>query len=152
MRKRSLNKLDEIIIHCTDTPCTRDYSRFEIASMHIQRGFEDIGYHYLIHLDGELEVCRPICYVGAHCKGRNLYSVGVAYVGGRDERGNNCDTRTSCQRQSLLSLMDDLFYFYPSIHLVHGHHYWNHHKLCPCFDVESEYKDLFENLTNRFKY
>jgi N-acetylmuramoyl-L-alanine amidase len=59
----------------------------EIRSWHIARGFGDIGYHFVIPLDGPFEPGRKVQATGAHAQGRNSDSIGVCIVGhlGRTE-------------------------------------------------------------------
>lgn len=58
-----------------------DVSRATVLSWHKARGFDDIGYHILIHKDGKMERGRPIYTVGAHAYGRNYDSVGILLFG-----------------------------------------------------------------------
>ena len=45
-----------LVWHCTATPEGKEFTRAQIKAMHLVRGFTDIGYHKLIHLDG---ISRP---------------------------------------------------------------------------------------------
>lgn len=134
--KKMTKPISEIIIHCTATPAGRNLSVADIERYHRQRGFETIGYHYLVLLDGRVEQGRSPDLVGAHCLGHNACSIGVAYVGGTDSRGRPCDTRTVAQRQSLRKLVEMLSAQYPRA-TVHGHREFAA-KACPCFDVATE--------------
>ena len=78
--KKSRRSINEIIIHCTATPEGRECSVDEIRQWHKARGFTDIGYHYVIHLDGRVENGRDVDIAGAHCTGHNTHSIGVVYV------------------------------------------------------------------------
>ncbi|MGM9711699.1 MAG: N-acetylmuramoyl-L-alanine amidase [Prevotella sp.] len=72
-----------IIVHCTATPEGRDIGMKEIRQWHVcGQGWADVGYHYLVRLDGTIESGREEHLAGAHCKGKNNCSVGVCYVGG----------------------------------------------------------------------
>ena len=133
--------INEIIIHCTDTPPRSDIGIKEIDVWHRQKGYDEIGYHIVIRLNGTIEFGRAINKVGAHCKGHNSYSIGICYVGGQDVFGNRCDTRTPQQKEALAIVLDFLTRALP-ITKIHGHKYYNDKKLCPCFDVESEYAHL----------
>jgi hypothetical protein len=53
----------------------------EIKSWHKQRGFSDIGYHYVILKDGTIEEGRDLDLVGAHCSGSNEESIGICIDG-----------------------------------------------------------------------
>ena len=131
--------LNEIIIHCADTPEGRETTLEEIRSWHLARGFSDIGYHYVILLDGTVLKGRPIDKMGAHCKGHNRNSIGICYVGGRTkDNKSSMDTRTPEQRKSLESLVNALKMVF-DVQKVSGHNEYDDSKACPCFDVKEEY-------------
>ena len=128
-----MRELKEIILHCTATKEGQDYSVEQVRKWHLDRGFNDIGYHYLIRLDGAVEGGRPLETVGAHCKGHNANSIGIAYVGGLDKNGRPKDTRTLPQKESMRRLVDLLKQYFPRIE-VHCHNEYST-KACPCFSV-----------------
>ena len=79
------------IYHCTADPEGVDHSLFYYDKMHReQRGFRKFAYHFLVHLDGRidgtLEGARTLQRIGAHVRGYNRFSIGIAYVGGLDKR------------------------------------------------------------------
>ena len=132
MSKRIINK---IIIHCTGTPEGKDVKTEAVRRYHIyDRGFKDIGYHFVIELDGSVHEGRPVEIAGAHCIGYNDKSIGIAYVGGTDHLGNSKDTRTVAQKTALVELVRKLKAQYPNA-TVHGHNEFAA-KDCPCFDVQ----------------
>ena len=126
-------QIDEIIVHCSATREGRDFS---VADRH----FSDIGYHFVVRLDGSIEVGRPLRRSGAHCRAHNRRSVGVCYIGGLDRSGRPADTRTPAQRASLLALLTTLRRAFPRAS-IHGHHDFAP-KACPCFPATSEYSSL----------
>lgn len=138
---RPMRPVTLLIIHCTATPAGREVSRAEVDRWHRERGWDGIGYHYLIHLDGSIEQGRPEERVGAHCKGYNAHSIGICYVGGLDKQGHPTDTRTNAQRHALRQLLLALRQRYPHA-AIRGHRDFNPHKACPCFDATAEYADL----------
>ena len=75
--KKFTKAVSEIIIHCTATPPDRDLHVDDITRYHRQRGFETVGYHYLIALDGSVEEGRAADCIGAHCLGHNDRSPGL---------------------------------------------------------------------------
>lgn len=131
-----MRNVTKIIIHCTATPEGREVTVNEVTRWHLSRGFQTIGYHYLIYLDGTVHVGRPIETPGAHTEGHNANSVGVCYVGGLDKAMKPKDTRTPAQKAALLSLVRDLKIKYPSA-TIHGHKEFAN-KACPSFDVQKE--------------
>lgn len=131
-----MRAIDEIIVHCTATPKGRDVSVEDITRWHRERGFTTIGYHYVVLLDGTIERGRPEEQVGAHCKGHNSRSIGVAYVGGCDKAMRPKDTRTVRQRASLRHLLKELKAKYPTAS-IHGHNEFAD-KACPSFNVKTD--------------
>lgn len=138
--KKFTKQISEIIIHCTATPAGRDLHVSDITRYHLQRGFDSIGYHYLVALDGTIEPGRPTEYIGAHCLGHNDRSIGVAYVGGVTADMTPADTRTAAQRSGLAKIVAELRRRYPDA-TIHGHREFTA-KACPCFDVKTEYSNL----------
>ena len=134
---RTINK---IIVHCTDTPEDRHVSVKDITQWHKEKGYNTIGYHYVIYLDGSVHAGRPVGKIGAHCKGHNAKSIGICYVGGKDKQGKPGDTRTPEQKQALVELLKKLKVKYPSAK-VYGHRDFAARD-CPCFDAKAEYEEL----------
>jgi len=147
-----MRRIDEIILHCTATPEGREVTVAEIDNWHRQRGFDGCGYHYIVHLDGTVEAGRPLAEVGAHCKGHNSHSVGIAYVGGLDRNGNPKDTRTDAQRKTLRLIVSHFLDYFPGA-TVHGHREFAP-KACPCFDVQKEFANAHagDRQTDIFQY
>lgn len=132
--------ITELIVHCTATREGKEYTVDTIRQWHKQRGFSDIGYHYVIHLDGSVENGRSVCIAGAHCVGHNTKSIGICYVGGLDADGNPKDTRTKEQRIALKTLLVSLKIIYPGAK-IYGHCDFAA-KACPCFDAKEEYQGI----------
>lgn len=133
-----MRKINEIIIHCSATPEGKDYTVNNIRQWHLQRGFNDIGYHYVIYRDGTIHNGRPIEKTGAHCTGRNSNSIGICYIGGMDSSNKKPkDTRTSEQRFALFKLVKQLMSKYDlQINQVKGHYEYAN-KACPSFDMNT---------------
>ena len=127
-----------LIIHCSATLPDQRVSVQDIDRWHRQRGFDCIGYHFYITVDGTIWTGRPLNQVGAHCKGYNAHSIGICYEGGLDEEGNPCDTRTLLQKAALVALINKLREIYPTADVV-GHNDLDLHKACPCFSAVGEY-------------
>ena len=90
--KKSKRSINLIVVHCTATEEGKDYSVAEIRRWHLKRGFSDIGYHYLIGIDGKVHEGRNVNISGAHTAGYNAHSIGVCYVGGLDKNHKAKDT------------------------------------------------------------
>lgn len=138
--------INDIIIHCSATKPGVDIGALEIRRYHtspkpLGPGYKDIGYHYIIRLDGSIELGRSVSKAGAHCIGFNAHSVGICYVGGLDQSGEYADTRTRAQKAALIKLIYNLIQMYHCD--VHGHHDYNKTKPCPCFDAHKEYTNIY---------
>ena len=137
-----MRQIKEIILHCSATPENKDFHASDIDRWHKQRGFNSIGYHFVITLDGTIERGRPIEKAGAHTTGHNSYSIGICYIGGCAKDGRTPkDTRTPEQKIALYKLIDDLLMLYPTAEIHCHYEYAN--KACPSFKLETfkqEYK------------
>jgi len=138
-----MRKINKIIIHCSATPEGRHHDVDDIRRWHVNgRGWSDIGYHFIVHLDGKIEVGRDIAKIGAHTLGENRGSIGICYVGGMSKDMKKAkDTRTQAQKDSLIKLMHELIYKYNKDMTIHGHNEFAN-KACPSFNVQKEYANL----------
>jgi hypothetical protein len=143
--------MDTIVIHCSATKENKDYTIEDIKKWHLQRGFKDVGYHFVIRIDGTIEIGRPLDKVGAHVANNNTGSIGICYIGGLSSNNKAKDTRTDKQKESLTKLITLLKTFIP-IKEIKGHRDYSkdlnnngiiepneYMKECPCFDVKTEY-------------
>lgn len=136
-----MRDIDQIIVHCSATREGQDISVDTIREWHTSppRNWSDIGYHYVIYLDGSIVPGRPEERQGAHCKNHNKTSLGVCYIGGVEEDGvTPKDTRTLAQKSALKALLLELKSVYCDI-TIYGHRDFSS-KACPSFDATSEYK------------
>ena len=142
-----MRHIDEIVIHCTATNPSwyADKSAqdvvTEIRRWHTQeRGWSDIGYHFIVHRDGKIASGRPITRGGAHTRGRNKASIGIALVGGRGGCADDAflDNYTEAQERELRALIESLEQEFPTISTVSGHNDYAS-KACPCFSVGDWY-------------
>ncbi|UAK42813.1 N-acetylmuramoyl-L-alanine amidase [Bacteroides nordii] len=150
-----MRKITLIVVHCTASRCTSTLTPAVLDAEHRRRGFTGCGYHYYITKDGTIHPMRDVTLIGAHAKGFNAGSIGIAYEGGLDADGKPDDTRTPVQKESLLILIRRLMAEYATISAVVGHRdlspdlngngiiepqEWI--KICPCFDASAEYREL----------
>lgn len=135
--KRKINRL---IVHCSASPEGRNDTIADIKRWHLARNYRDVGYHYVIHLDGSIHKGRDESVMGAHVQGYNRDSIGICYIGGIDQQKRPKDTRTDAQKASLLNILTELKAKYPNA-TIHGHREFAN-KACPSFDAASEYAEL----------
>ena len=138
-----MRDINKIIIHCSATREGQDFDVETIRDWHVNgRGWSDIGYHYLIRLNGDLETGRSIDKVGAHCKGHNKDSIGICYVGGVEEDGKTPkDTMTAEQEKSMREIIFALRIVQDKNITIHGHNEFSS-KACPSFTVSEKFADI----------
>jgi N-acetylmuramoyl-L-alanine amidase len=132
--------IDKIIIHCSATPEGREHTVADIDRWHKNNGWNEIGYHYVIYLDGSIHKGRDVEKVGAHCTGHNKNSIGICYIGGCDKDMKPKDTRTDAQKNSIIELLTRLKKWYPEAK-IYGHRDFAN-KACPGFDATKEYAEI----------
>lgn len=141
--------IHRISIHATATPAGKAFTVAQIRAMHIARGWDDIGYHYLIGLGGEIGLGRKETTIPAAVHGYNKGMIAIAYVGG----GDGVDTRTPAQKEAMARLVHLVATkFSVAASNIYGHRdldwidknkdgkaepdEWL--KQCPCFEVSEE--------------
>lgn len=144
-RKRT----DFIVVHTTATPEGKDLDVKAIDRMHRDRGFTGIGYHFIIKLDGTIQLGRPQEMVGAHVEGHNSNSVALSYIGGVTAEGKAKDTRTPAQVVAMTDLIRDLMKEYPNATVLGHRDFPKVRKDCPCFDVRTWWKKAVPALASR---
>ncbi|MCV4272626.1 N-acetylmuramoyl-L-alanine amidase [Pseudomonas capsici] len=136
-----------IVVHCSATRATADIGVREITQWHIRRGFDTVGYHYVIRRNGELETGRPESTIGAHVRGHNGNSIGICLAGGVDASNKPENNFTAAQFATLETLLKQLKGRYPDARIL-GHRDLSPDrngdgkitpdefvKACPSFDV-----------------
>ena len=129
-----MRELNKIIIHHSWTPADMDIGVEEIRRWHLERGWQDIGYHYVLRRNGIIEPGRPIEIQGAHTRGQNQNSIGICIVGGKPDVNF-----TRFQWRSLSILVAGLMFDH-NIYEVGGHRDYAASE-CPGFDVRAWWDD-----------
>lgn len=148
-------KLQYLVIHCTATPEGREVSAADIRRLHTSpppagRGWKQVGYTDMIHLDGTVE--RLVnnnedanvdpWEITNGAKGYNSVSRHIVYVGGVD--ANNVkkakDTRTPAQCASMKRYVLDFHRKHPTVKIVG--HYQLAAKACPSFDIQQWLEEI----------
>ena len=144
-------RIARLVIHCTDTPEGREVTAADIRRWHCAapptgRGWKQVGYTDMVHLDGRVERLVPNnedAYVDGWevtngAKGYNGTSRHIVYVGGM-RNGHPADTRTPAQKASLTAYVDDFRKRFPWADVCGHRDLPGVKKDCPCFDVRSEF-------------
>ena len=99
----------------------------DIHKLHLEFGWDGIGYHKIIERNGDIMNGRPSYWIGAHVKGLNDKSLGVCLIG-RDDF-------TKEQFSSLKSLLKLWKQEYPNAEIIGHRDVTETHKTCPNFNV-----------------
>lgn len=152
-----MSRLKYLVIHCTATPEGREVTAADIRHWHCDpvskggRGWKQVGYTDLIHLDGNVE--RLVdnnedanvdpWEVTNGAAGYNSVSRHIVYAGGVDanDRKKTRDTRTEAQKEALRKYVLDFHRRFPTVRIV-GHRELNPSKACPSFNVGSWLKSI----------
>lgn len=149
-----MRTINLIVIHCSGTKESCDFTERDLEASHRHRGFDGVGYHFYIRKNGNISPMRSIEKIGAHAKRYNKTSIGICYEGGLDDNGNPKDTRTPAQKHALNKLIRRLLSYYPQSRVC-GHRdlspdlnangiidpsEWI--KQCPCYDVSKDMKTM----------
>jgi len=121
----------KVILHCSDTPDFKEgspnqdqYDIFDIDIWHKERGFNSVGYHFVITRGGKVQVGRALDVIGAHVKGHNEDSIAICWMGR--------SRPTKAQLDAIIKLYYKLKVKfgikYPD---WHGHYEYNQDKSCP---------------------
>ncbi len=105
-----------------------------IRQWHLDRGWDDVGYHLVIEGDGALRQGRAVGTVGAHCKGVNQLSIGVCVV------GNNLDEEqcwSKPQWRQLWKVVDAVQLLWPQLE-IKGHRDFAPTE-CPGLEISNHY-------------
>ena len=134
-----------LVLHCSATKEGEDYSVKTIEKWHKERGFTQIGYHFVIHPNGDIDLGRDMVLSGAHVSGHNAHTLGICYIGGLDVSGKAKDTRTPEQKESIEWLLRSLVAQIPSVAEIKGHRdYPRARTASPSFDAIPAYKSLIK--------
>ena len=148
-------KLKFLVLHCTATPEGREVSSDDIRAWHTNpvskggRGWSQVGYTDLIHLNGEVE--RLVdnnedanvdpWEITNGAKGYTSISRHVVYVGGVVADGKTAkDTRTKAQKAAMEAYVKEFHRRHPNVRII-GHREVAA-KDCPSFDVQVWLKEI----------
>lgn len=120
-----------LVVHCADTPNGRDDTAEDIHGWHLARGWDGVGYHFVIRPGGLIERGRPTYWKGSHVRGHNHESIGIC-LDGRDQFDDG-------QLHGLRELLGELLTKFTNAKPV-GHNELDSHKTCPNFDVQEWWK------------
>ena len=133
--KKVQRKIDTVFAHCSDTRTNQSFGVADFRKWHVEeRGWSDVGYHYVIRLDGTVEEGRPLELIGAHAAPCNTGSIGICFEGGLRPSGKHWIQPTTKQMSAWFTLYWRLCDTYGDLK-IRGH-YEVSDKTCPNFNVE----------------
>ena len=146
--------LEYLIIHCTATQEGREITREWIEKVHlVGRGWSQVGYSELIHLDGTIETLVEYndddfvdrWEVTNGVRKMNSKSRHIVYAGGVTAKRVNGkykakDTRTQAQKDALEMYVKAHTTLQPQWKIAGHYHFAT--KACPSFDVEAWLKEI----------
>lgn len=149
MKFKPLETVDFLVVHCSASPDTMDIGVDEIREWHRTRGFFDVGYHFVVRRNGDVETGRPVNRPGAHAVGFNHRSLGICLVGGVDVNQKATNNFTEAQFRSLLALLDSLVYLHPRAQILGHRDLPRVAKACPSFDVRKWLEEALHDPRNQ---
>ena len=124
-----------LVIHCSDSENNKTITALDLHKMHLNFGWDGIGYHKVINRSGKIENGRPEYWIGAHVQGKNNISLGVCLIG-----KNRFTIKQYISLEKVLRKWKSL---YPEAKIVGHRDAGDTDKTCPNFDVETWAKDTF---------
>ncbi len=139
-----MRTIRELIWHTSATPQGREHTVEDIDVWHKKRGWNGIGYHKVVYLDGSVHNGRSESVMGAHVKGHNKGTIGYCYIGGvsATDFKKAKDTRTAAQKKTMHRITKEAIAKY-NLKRVTGHHDYAN-RACPCFPAKAEYAHLLK--------
>lgn len=132
---------NRVMLHCTADPEGRDRDYDYLWNLHVSvNGWSDIGYHWVVQLDGTILECRKEHLQGAGCSGQNHDTIHLSYVGGLAADGKTAkDTMTPEQEKAFVQILLDIASRYPHMNRdsIVGHNEYAA-KDCPSFNVDEK--------------
>lgn len=149
-------ELQYLVIHCTATPAGREVTSADIRAWHTAptsaggRGWKQVGYTDLFHLDGTVERLVENNEDGwvdsweitNGAAGYNGVSRHIVYAGGCDRNMRLQDTRTPAQRVALAEYVREFHRRHSNVRIVGHRDLPNVHKACPSFNVAAWLKEI----------
>lgn len=128
---------DYLVVHCAATKPSANIGAADIDRWHRAKGWQCIGYHFVIRRDGTVEEGRDVSVIGAHVENHNANSVGICLAGGVSEKDANVaeNNFTPEQFESLKTLLLKLRKSYPKAHIQGHRDFPKVAKACPSFTV-----------------
>lgn len=125
-----------VIHHSASAPST---TRAQIDQWHRDRGFAEIGYHWVMEHDGLLLPGRSLALTGAHAEGHNTGSLGLCVTG---DNTRDDWAWTLMQKNQLAQFVRWFLVFHPGAQVLGHRDLPGTHTACPGLDVRKLLRGL----------
>lgn len=132
-----MRPITALVVHCSATPAGKPFRAADIDRWHREKGWDGIGYHFVIPLDGSVEPGRPLEEIGSHVQGHNRDTIGICLIGGVDSTGKPAATFNERQYDALELQLRGLRARFPAAKILGHRDFPNVKKACPSFDVRA---------------
>lgn len=127
--QKPIRKISKVFIHCSASDHAAHDDISVIRKWHLDRGWSDVGYHYFIKKNGDLQLGRDLERTPAAQRGFNLWSIAICV------HGLEKNLFTVEQFETLKSLCGLIKVAYNNEVTFHGHCEVSS-KTCPVFDYK----------------
>lgn len=126
--------VSRVFLHCSSSDHLHHDDVAVIRDWHLKRGFDDVGYHFLITFDGRIQPGRDLEKSPAAQAGHNTGTIAICLSGGQNGQGG---AFTRAQFDSLRDLCSQINAAYEGSVTFHGHQEVAN-RACPVFDYRRE--------------
>lgn len=123
-----------VFLHCSASDHRHHDDVAVLRDWHLKRGFEDVGYHFLITFDGRVQTGRALERHPAAQAGHNTGTIAICLSGGQNGQGG---AFTPAQFDALRDLCAQINAAYAGKVTFHGHQEVAN-RACPVFDYRRE--------------
>ena len=133
-----------ITIHCTGAIGTQSTASIKNYWIKVMK-WKNVGYHYLISMDGGFEQLEALERPTNGVAGYNATAIHICYKGGL----NGVDTRTDKQKETLEMLVRQMKAKFPDAEIKGHRDFPNVKKSCPAFSVSDWLKEFELDITHK---
>lgn len=115
MFQKPNRKVNRVFIHCSASDYPEHDSVEVVRQWHLNKGFDDIGYHFFIHKNGSISTGRSLEKTPAAQKGHNVATIAICV------HGYKVENFSTAQFNALKSLSSQIHKAYYERISFHGH-------------------------------
>jgi hypothetical protein len=120
-----------VTLHHSGNSGEQDPAKIEAEHMG-SKGYDDVGYHYMVNLKGRIYEGRNLAFKGSHVELANTGKIGILVMGDFEHQWwDSDDDPTKVQLDSVKSLIKTLMASFPTIKKLGGHKDYKPSTECP---------------------